>query len=166
MENIVKEKTSNESENSATMQQKQKFKTLDCVLNDNNRDNAPQQAGRSFEYTDFKKKVKIEWKTNKDEQIHKRAAENVYKNKPGPPRADKSMKNPSSSLKLSFTDKMMDNIVQHTNKNMQPVIDNFLHPLADSTKCSHVKPVDRVDNKVFIVILYLRAGFRLNILDR
>ena len=36
MENIVKEKISNESENSATIQQKQKFKTLDDVLNDNN----------------------------------------------------------------------------------------------------------------------------------
>ena len=95
MENIVKEKTSNESENSATMQQKQKFKTLDDVLNDNNWDNAPQQAGRSFECTDSKKKVKMEWKINKDKQIHKRAAENVSKNKPGPPRADKSVKNPS-----------------------------------------------------------------------
>ena len=37
----------------------------------------------------------MEWKINKDKQIHKRAAENVYKNKPGPPRADKSVKNPS-----------------------------------------------------------------------
>ena len=61
---------------------------------------------------------------------------------------------------------MMDNILQYTDKNMQHVIDNFLHPLDDSTKCSHVKPVDRVDNEVFIVNLYLRAGFRLNILDR
>ena len=108
----------------------------------------------------------MEWKINKDKQIHKRAAENVYKNKPGPPRADKSVKNPSSSLKLSFTDEMMDNILQYTDKNMQHVIDNFLHRLDDSTKCSHVKPVDRVDNEVFIVNLYLRAGFRLNILDR
>ena len=36
MENIVKEKILNESENSATIQQKQKFKTLDDVLNYNN----------------------------------------------------------------------------------------------------------------------------------
>ena len=44
MENIVKAKTSNESENSAAIQWKQKFKTLDDVLNDNNHDNAPPQA--------------------------------------------------------------------------------------------------------------------------
>ena len=48
MENIVKEKTSNESENSATIQQKQKFKTLQDIPNDNNYDNAPPQAERSF----------------------------------------------------------------------------------------------------------------------
>ena len=44
MENIVKAKTSNESENSAAIQWKQKFKTLCDVLNDNNHDNAPPQA--------------------------------------------------------------------------------------------------------------------------
>ena len=100
MENIVKEKTSNESENSATIQWKQKFKTLDDVLNDNNYDNAPPQVERSFEYADSKKKVKMEWKTNKDEQIHKRGAENMYKNKPGPRCAATSVKNPSLSFKL------------------------------------------------------------------
>ena len=48
----------------------------------------------------------------------------------------------------------MDNIVQHTD------------PLDGSTKYSHVKLVDRVDIEAFIDILYLRAVFRLNILDR
>ena len=108
----------------------------------------------------------MEWKTNKDEQIHKRGAENVYKNKPGPRRAAKSVKNPSSSFKLFSTDKMIDNIVQYTNKNMQSVIDKFSDPLDGSTKYSHVKLVDRVDIEAFIDILYLRAAFRLNILDR
>ena len=166
MENIVKEKTSNESENSATIQRKQKFKNLDDVLNDNNHDNALPQAERSFEYTDSKKKVKMEWKTNNDEKIHKRGAENGYKNKPGPQRAAKSVKNPSSSIKLFFTDKMMGNIVQYTNKNMQPVIDKFSDPPDGSTKYSHVKLVDRVNIEAFIGIFYLRAAFRLNILDR
>ena len=32
------------------------------------------------EYTDSKKKVNMEGKTNKDKQIHKRGAENVYQN--------------------------------------------------------------------------------------
>ena len=52
IENTVKEKTSNESKSSATIQRKQKLKTLDGVLNDNNYDNATPQAEHSFEYTD------------------------------------------------------------------------------------------------------------------
>ena len=62
MENFAKEKTSNESYNSVTIQQKQKFKNLADVLKDNNCDSAPPQGERSFEYTDSKKKVKIKWK--------------------------------------------------------------------------------------------------------
>ena len=60
MENIVKEKTSNESKNSATIQQIQEFNTREDVLNVNNYDNAPPQAEHSFDYTDSKKKVKME----------------------------------------------------------------------------------------------------------
>ena len=60
----------------------------------------------------------------------------------------------------------MDNIVQYTNKKMQPVIDKFSDPLDGLTKYSHVKLVQRVDIEAFICILYLRAAFRLNILDR
>ena len=59
MENIVKGITSNESGNSTPVQRKQKFKTLDDVLNDNNCDNARPQVKRSFEYTDSKKRVKL-----------------------------------------------------------------------------------------------------------
>ena len=118
MENFVKEKTPNESENSSTIQRKEKLKTIDEVPNDNSYDNAPLQADRSFEYTDSKKKVKMEQKRDKDKQIHKRGAENKYKNNPGPPHVAKSMKNPFSSLKLFFADKMIDNIVQYRKKNV------------------------------------------------
>ena len=106
------------------------------------------------------------WKAIKDEQIHKRGTVNVYKNKSGPRRAAKSVKNPSSWFKFFFTDKMMENIVQYTDKSMQPIIDKFSDSFDGSTKCSHVKLVDRVDTDGFIGILYLRAAFRLNILDR
>ena len=58
MENIMKEKISNESKISTTIQGKQKFKTLDDVL----------ITEYSFEWIDFKKKAKMEWEnieTNK-----------------------------------------------------------------------------------------------------
>ena len=108
----MKEKTPNESENSSTIQRKQKLKVLDDVLNDNNYDNTLLQADRSFEYTDSKKKVKMERKTNKDKETHTRGAKNVYKNNPGPLHVAKSVKNPFSLLKLFFADKTIDNIVQ------------------------------------------------------
>ena len=161
MENIMKEKKIKWIQKFCISSTEKRFKTLDDVLNNNNYDNAPLQAERNFEYTLSKKMVKMEWKTNKNKQIHKRGAENVYKNKPGPRRAAKSVKNPSSLFKLFFTDKMIDNIVQYTNKNMEPVINNFSDPRDRSTKYSHVKLVDGVDTEAFIDILYLRADFRL-----
>ena len=70
----------------------------------------------------------MEWKRNKDEQIHKRGDENAYKNKPGPRRAAESVKKPSSLFKPFSMDKIMGNIVQYTNINIQPVIDKFFRP--------------------------------------
>ena len=49
---------------------------------------------------------------------------------------------------------------------MQPVIDKFSDPVEGSTKYSHVKLAERVHIEAFIDILYLRAVFRWNILDR
>ena len=49
---------------------------------------------------------------------------------------------------------------------MQPVVDKFSDPVEGSTKYSHVKLADRVHIEAFIGILYLRAAFRWNILDR
>ena len=54
--------------------------------------------------------------------------------------------------------------MQYTNKNIQPVIDEF--PDHGSTKYSHVKLVDKIDIEFFTGILRLRAVFRLNIFDR
>ena len=49
---------------------------------------------------------------------------------------------------------------------MQPVVDKFSDPVEGSAKYSHVKLADRVHIEAFIGILYLRAAFRWNILDR
>ena len=89
----------------------------------------------------------------------------MYKNKPSPRGPAKSVKNPSSSFRLFFTDKMMGNIVQYTNKNMQPVIEKFSDPLDGSTDYIH-ELVHRIYIEAFIGILYLRPTFRLNIIDR
>ena len=58
-----------------------------------------------------------------------------------------------------FTNKMMDNNVQYTNKSMHPVIDKFSDPIDGSTKYSHVKLVDRVDIDAFIGIFVSNVSF-------
>ena len=62
----------------------------------------------------------------------------MNKDKPRPRRSAKSVKNPSSSFKHFFTNKMMNNIAQYTNKNMQPAINKFSDPLDGSTKYIHL----------------------------
>ena len=74
--------------------------------------------------------------------------------------AAKYVKNPSSLFKVFFADKMIDNIVQHTNKNMQLVVDKFPEPLDSSRKYSRVKLIDRVDIEASIGIFCLIAAFR------
>ena len=71
----------------------------------------------------------MEQKTNKEEQVHERGAENVCKSKAVLRCTANSVKNPSSLFKLFFEDKILCNILQYTNKNMQPVIDKFSDPL-------------------------------------
>ena len=117
----MKKITSNESENSAIINGNKSSKRLMIKLSVVSNILTP-------------KKADIEWKTNKDEEIHKRGAENVYKSKADPRHTAKSVKKSSSSFKLFFIDKMMDNIVRYTKKNMQPVIDKFSEPLDGLTK--------------------------------
>ena len=115
-----------------------------------------------------RKRYKWNGKQIETNKSRRRGVENMFKNKPGPRSAATSVKISSSSFKLFFLDKMMENIVQYTSKNMQPVIDKFSNLLDSSTKNSHVKLVDRADIEAFIgfLFMYLRAAFRLNNLDR
>ena len=61
---------------------------------------------------------------------------------------------------------MIDKLVIYTNGSIQPLLEKFEDLLEDSDKYRHFKLVDRIDMKAFIGILYLRAAFRLNLLDR
>ena len=61
---------------------------------------------------------------------------------------------------------MIDKLVIYTNASIQPLLEKFEDLLEDSDKYPHFKLVDRIDMKAFIGILYLRAAFRLNLLDR
>ena len=100
--NVDKENDNEHSKTSAEIPRKQKFKILDAVLDENNYEDAPPQGDFTFEYSDSKKSVKMTWKSPKDEGIHRRGSENIYKNNPGPRGPTKSVKSPLASFKLFY----------------------------------------------------------------
>ena len=120
----------------------------------------------TFYHSDAKKTVNIAWTTTKNKTIHRKAIENIRKGKAGPRGIAKNAKKPLESLELFITDEMIDKLVIYTNASIQPLLENFEDLLEDSDKYHHFKLVDRIDMKAFIGILYLRAAFRLNLLDR
>ena len=144
---------------------KQKFKNLTEVLNEANYSDVPAQKKRTFHYSDAKKTVNIAWTTTKDYTIHRKGTENIRKGKAGPRGIAKNAKTPLESLELFLTDEMIDKLVIYTNASIQPLLEEFEDLLEDSDKYPHFKLVDRIDTS-FIGILYLRAAFRMNLLDR
>ena len=144
---------------------KQKFKNLTEVLNEANYSDVPAQKKRTFHYSDAKKTVNTAWATTKDENIHRKGNENIRKGKAGPRGIAKNAKTPLESLELFLTDPMTDKLVIYTNASIQPLLEKFEDLLVDSDKYPHFKLVDRIDMKAFSRILYLRAAFRLNLLD-
>ena len=145
---------------------KQKFKNLTEVLNEPSYSDVPAQKKRTFHYTDAKETVNMAWTTTKDRTIHRKGAENIRKGKGDPGGIAKNAKTPLDSLELFLTDEMIDNLVIYTNASIQPLLEKFEDLLEDCNKYPHFKLVDRIDMKAFIGILYLRAAFRLNLLDR
>ena len=120
----------------------------------------------TFHYSDAKKTVNIAWTMTKDYTIHRKGTENICKGKAGPRGIAKNAKTPLKSLELFLTDEMIDKLVIYTNASIQPLLEKFEDLLEDSDKYPHFKLVDWINMKAFIGILYLRAAFRLNLLDR
>ena len=94
---------------------KQKFKNFDAVLNEDNYAALPPQENRKFLYSDVKKTVNITWNTVNDENVHRRGAENICKNVPGPRGTVKYPKTPVEAFTLFFTKSMIKNIARYTN---------------------------------------------------
>ena len=135
-------------------------------MNEANYSDVPAQKKRTFHYSDAKKTVNIVWATTKDYTIHRKGTENICKGKAGPRGIAKNAKTPLESLELFLTAEMIDKLVIYTNASIQPLLEKFEDLLEDSDKYPHFKLVDQIDMKAFIGILYLRAAFRLNLLDR
>ena len=92
---------------------KQKFKKLDEVLDESNYADLPAQPDLSFSYTDARKTMTINWKTNGENvNLRPRDSENILKNLPDPRGTAKYVQTPTESFRLFFTDVIVNNIVE------------------------------------------------------
>ena len=95
---------------------KQKFKSLDDVLDLNNCDILPPQEPITFYYSDAKGQFVMDWTTTKQGTSVGRAPnQNVIKHKPGPRRQAKEVTDSLEAFSLFITDKMLTTIVEYTN---------------------------------------------------
>ena len=113
-----------------------------------------------------KNPVKIKWQTvPREPALQPRGAENIMKNRPGPPGLAKRVKTSLQLFKLFFTDGMLGKIVLYTNNSIEPAMEWFSTLLAERDKYLHFQKVDKVDISAFIGLLYIRAAFRINMRD-
>ena len=79
---------------------------------------------------------------------------------------EKYAKTPVEAFILFFTKSMIKKIVCYTNAVIQPAIERLSDLFEQSDKYRHFLLVEQLDLEVFIRILYLRAPFRVNFLNR
>ena len=119
------------------LSKKQKFNNLDAVLNEDNYAALPPQENCKFLYSSTKKTVKITWNTVRDQNVHRRGAENICKNVPGSRGVAKYTKTPVEAFTLFFTKNKIKNIVRYTNAEIQLAIERFSGFFEQSDKYPH-----------------------------
>ena len=98
---------------------------MDAVLNEDNYAAVSLQENRKFLYIDATKTVNITWNAVGYQNLHRRGAENICKNVPGPRGAAKYAKTPVEAFTLFFTKSMVKNIFRYTNAVVQSAIEIF-----------------------------------------
>ena len=61
---------------------------------------------------------------------------------------------------------MIEKIVKNTNKNIEPFLEMNRHLIENSNKYTSYKKVDVIGIRTFFGILYLRAAFKLNLMNQ
>ena len=145
---------------------KQLFKTVDEFCDETNYQHLEVQGegNKLYTYTSADKKFTREWHANKEKRVSGRAAnQNILRGAEGPRGRAKAAKNPVEGFELFITNKMMQNVVNNTNKNIQNFMTRFHDVLKESSKYTYVKETDLMELKALIGLLYLRAALQLNI---
>ena len=140
---------------------KQTFSNLDDVLNLDNYDQLPQQEYDLFQYQNTSKIFTMQWETQKHQrprQYGRLPVRNILQNTPGPRNATKNVSNLLEGLSLFMPDTLLENIVQHTNQNIEDFYE--LYPFARGE--TYATLVDLTDIKSYFGLMYLRTSLKQN----
>lgn len=146
---------------------KQKFVNLDAVCDEDNYDPLPTQKKKTYIYQNSKKTITMNYSTVKpDSTFQKRNNGNILHNEPGPRREAKRAKTVMDVFELFIDRSMLETVVEYTNKNIDSFIEKHQEIIRQSDKYNHYKRVDIIDIRAFFGILYLRAAFKLNLMNQ
>ena len=93
----------------------------------------------------------------------RRGANNILHNRPGPRGAAKRVKTLFDAFDLFLDDRVLEKIVEYTNKVIQPFLDQYETIISESSKYSFYKLNDLQDIRTFSGILFLQAAFKTNL---
>ena len=139
--------------------------SLSDTINEENYDPLPLQTPQTYRYTSRDKQITYSWTTEKS-VVGRRGSENVIRNKPGPERSvarDHEDITPLEAFELFFTDNMITNITECTNKKIDVFRDKYGEKLEADDKITHIKPTTPNEIRAFLGLMYMREAMKLNL---
>ena len=130
---------------------KQLFKTLDEYSDETNYQDleVQEEENKLYTYTSVDKKFTREWHTKKEREVSGTAAnQNILRVAEGPRGRAKAAKTPwlkVEGFELFITNKMMQDVVNNTNKNIRNLMTRFHDVLKESSKYTYVKETDLIE---------------------
>ena len=132
--------------------------SLSDTINEENYDPLPLQTPQSYRYTSRDKQITYSRTTEKS-VVGRRGSENVIRNKPGPERSvarDHEDITPLEAFELFFTDNMITNITECTNKKIGVFRDKYGEKLEADDKITLIKPTTPNEIRAFLGLMYMR----------
>ena len=165
-QNEIQSEVQVEMEDEYQLPRKQKFANLDEVTNLNNYEALPPQNDETFEYSNAKKTFVMTWGTINEfnpRNAGRMPKRNVMQSRTGPSPVARRVTNPLESFSLFITDEMLQTIVHLTNVGIEQFRQRFQEVIDGSDKYTYYNPIDLVELRAYIGILYLRGAKKQNL---
>ena len=154
----------------APIPRKQKFHNLEEVTDENNYDELPPQRKKTYTYKNARGTFTMGYTTVKENSgphTHPRDKRNALKNAPGPrTREAKRVTTPEEAFNLFIPHHLLNDIVGNTNAAIDQFLEQHEDLIRNSDKYVYYNVVDLLDVKAFFGLLYMRARFKVNLMDR